>query len=38
VLILQQMLLIAASMLTVVALAQPVGGAFATVFGRGVRT
>jgi ABC-2 type transport system permease protein len=36
VLILQQMLLIAASMLTVVALAQPVGGAFATVFGRGV--
>ena len=36
VLILQQMLLIAASMLTVVALAQPVGGAFASVFGRGV--
>jgi ABC-2 type transport system permease protein len=36
VLILQQMLLIAASMLTGVALAQPVGGAFATVFGRGV--
>ena len=36
VLILQQMLLIAASMLTVVALAQPVGGAFANVFGRGV--
>jgi ABC-2 type transport system permease protein len=36
VLILQQMLLIAASMLTVVALAQPVGGAFATVFGRAV--
>jgi ABC-2 type transport system permease protein len=36
VLILQQMLLIAASMLTVAALAQPVGGAFASVFGRGV--
>src|SRR5262252_9308622 len=36
VLILQQMLLIAATMLTVVALAQPVGGAFATVLGRGV--
>jgi ABC-2 type transport system permease protein len=36
VLILQQMLLIAASMLTVVALAQGVGGAFTTVFGRGV--
>jgi ABC-2 type transport system permease protein len=36
VLILQQMLLIAASMLTVVALAQGVDNAFATVFGRGV--
>jgi ABC-2 type transport system permease protein len=36
VLILQQMLLIAASMLTVVALAQGVDSAFATVFGRGV--
>jgi ABC-2 type transport system permease protein len=36
VLILQQMLLIAASMLTVVALAQRVDGAFATVIGRGV--
>jgi len=36
VLILQQMLLIGASMLTVVALAQPAGGAFATVLGRGV--
>jgi ABC-2 type transport system permease protein len=36
VLILQQMLLIAASMLTVVALAQPVSGAFASVFGRGI--
>ena len=36
VLILQQMLLIGASMLTVVALAQPTGGAFATVLGRGV--
>ena len=36
VLILQQMLLIAASMLTVVALAQGAGNAFATVFGRGV--
>jgi ABC-2 type transport system permease protein len=36
VLILQQMLLIAASMLTVFALAQPAGGAFATVLGRGV--
>src|SRR5262249_12190936 len=36
VLILQQMLLIAASMLTVATLAQPVGGAFASVFGRGV--
>jgi ABC-2 type transport system permease protein len=36
VLILQQMLLIGASMLTVVALARPVGGAFASVLGRGV--
>jgi ABC-2 type transport system permease protein len=36
VLILQQLLLIGASLLTVVALAQGVGGAFATVFGRGV--
>jgi ABC-2 type transport system permease protein len=36
VLILQQMLLIGASLLTVVALAQPTGGAFATVLGRGV--
>jgi ABC-2 type transport system permease protein len=36
VLILQQMLLIAASMLTVVALAQGADNAFATVFGRGV--
>ena len=35
-LILQQVLLMGASMLTVVALAQPVGGAFATVLGRGV--
>jgi ABC-2 type transport system permease protein len=36
VLILQQMLLIGASMLTVVAMAQTAGGAFATVLGRGV--
>jgi ABC-2 type transport system permease protein len=36
VLILQQMLLIGASMLTVVAMAQSAGGAFATVLGRGV--
>jgi ABC-2 type transport system permease protein len=36
VLILQQMLLIGASLLTVVALAQPAGGAFASVLGRGV--
>jgi ABC-2 type transport system permease protein len=36
VLILQQMLLIGASMLTVVALTQPGGGALATVLGRGV--
>jgi len=36
VLILQQMLLTAASMLTVVALAQSGGGAFATVLGRGI--
>jgi ABC-2 type transport system permease protein len=36
VLILQQMLLIGASLLTVVALAQPIGSAFATVLGRGV--
>src|SRR5262249_51041772 len=36
VLILQQMLLIGASMLTVVALAQPGGGAFASVLGRGI--
>ena len=36
VLILQQMLLIGASLLTVVALAQPAGGAFASVLGRDV--
>jgi ABC-2 type transport system permease protein len=36
VLILQQLLLIGASLLTVVAFAQGVGGAFATVLGRGV--
>ncbi|MBV8242246.1 MAG: ABC transporter permease, partial [Hyphomicrobiales bacterium] len=36
VLILQQMLLIGASMLTVVALAQGIGGAFASVLGRGI--
>src|SRR5215471_7170758 len=36
VLILQQMLLIGASMLTVVALAQTTGGAFTTVLGRGI--
>ena len=36
VLILQQLLLIGASLLTVVALAQPAGGAFASVLGRGV--
>jgi len=36
VLILQQMLLIGASMLTVMALPQPAGGAFATVLGRGI--
>src|SRR5215831_11713665 len=36
VLILQQMLLTAASMLTVVALARPGGGAVATVLGRGI--
>src|SRR6516225_5838211 len=36
VLILQQMLLIGASMLTVVALAQTTGGAFVTVLGRGI--
>jgi ABC-2 type transport system permease protein len=36
VLILQQMLLIGSAMLTVVALAQGTGGAFATVLGRGV--
>src|SRR5262249_37449939 len=36
VLILQQLLLIGASMLTVVAFAQGTGGAFATVLGRGV--
>ena len=36
VLILQQMLLIGASLLTVVALAQPINGAFASVLGRGV--
>jgi ABC-2 type transport system permease protein len=36
VLILQQVLLIGASLLTVVALSQPTGGAFATVLGRGV--
>jgi ABC-2 type transport system permease protein len=36
VLILQQMLLIGASLLTVVALAQPASGAFASVLGRGV--
>src|SRR5262249_10550682 len=34
--LLQQMLLIGASMLTVVALTQPGGGAFATVLGRGI--
>ncbi|MBV9970390.1 MAG: ABC transporter permease, partial [Xanthobacteraceae bacterium] len=36
VLILQQMLLVAASMLTVITMAQRTGGAFATVLGRGV--
>jgi ABC-2 type transport system permease protein len=36
VLILQQMLLVGSGMLTVVALAQGVGGAFATVLGRGI--
>ena len=36
VLILQQLLLVGASLLTVVALAQPAGGAFASVLGRGV--
>ncbi len=36
VLILQQLLLIGASVLTVIALAQPAGGAFASVLGRGV--
>jgi ABC-2 type transport system permease protein len=36
VLILQQLLLVGASLLTVVALAQPVGGAFASALGRGV--
>src|SRR5215467_5820717 len=36
VLLLHQMLLIGASMLTVVALTQPGGGAFATVLGRGI--
>jgi ABC-2 type transport system permease protein len=36
VLILQQVLLIGASLLTVIALAQPVGGAFTSVLGRGV--
>jgi ABC-2 type transport system permease protein len=36
ILILQQLLLVGASLLTVVALAQPIGGAFATVLGRGV--
>jgi ABC-2 type transport system permease protein len=36
VLILQQMLLIGSGMLTVVALAQPTGGAFANVLGRGI--
>jgi ABC-2 type transport system permease protein len=36
VLLLQQLLLIGASLLTVVALARPGGGAFATVLGRGV--
>ncbi len=36
VLILQQLLLVGASLLTVVALAQPAGGAFAGVLGRGV--
>jgi ABC-2 type transport system permease protein len=36
VLILQQMLLIGVSILTVVALAQPTGGAFASVLGRGI--
>jgi ABC-2 type transport system permease protein len=36
VLILQQLLLVGSSLLTVVALAQPAGGAFASVLGRGV--
>jgi ABC-2 type transport system permease protein len=36
ILILQQLLLTGASLLTVVALAQPAGGAFSTVLGRGV--
>ena len=36
VLILQQLLLVGASLLTMVALAQPVGGAFASALGRGV--
>ncbi|HSY09066.1 MAG TPA: ABC transporter permease, partial [Steroidobacteraceae bacterium] len=36
VLILQQLLLVGASLLTVLALAQPVGGAFASALGRGV--
>jgi ABC-2 type transport system permease protein len=36
VLILQQLLLVGASLLSVVALAQPAGGAFASVLGRGV--
>jgi ABC-2 type transport system permease protein len=36
ILILQQLLLTGASLLTVVALAQPVGGAFSSVLGRGV--
>jgi ABC-2 type transport system permease protein len=36
VLILQQLLLVGASLLTVIALAQPAGGAFASVLGRGV--
>jgi ABC-2 type transport system permease protein len=36
VLILQQMLLIGASLLTVLGLAQPAGGAFASVLGRGI--
>ncbi len=36
VLLLQQLLLVGAALLTVVALAQPAGGAFATVLGRGV--